>query len=81
MDEALYDGLAHEAVFYVPIAGIVQFAFSDPSTSAYVSSRDGSWLRIHSDNRLFLSAGEHVLMLYEPKFAGRVSIALVPSYA
>jgi hypothetical protein len=34
--ETLYDGPAHDATFFVPSAGIVRFAFSDPRASGYV---------------------------------------------
>jgi hypothetical protein len=79
MDETLYESLAHEAVFSVPIAGVVRFAFSPASTSGYVRSRKGALARVQSRDRLFLSAGEHVLMLYEPNLAAHVSVMLMPT--
>jgi hypothetical protein len=42
MDETLYDGLAHEAAFYVPTAGMVRFVLSPAGASAYV--RGGPFL-------------------------------------
>jgi hypothetical protein len=78
MAEMLYDGLAHDAVFYLTAPGIVRFAFSNPSASGYVRSRDGFLARIYPGSRLFLSAGEHVLTLYDPKLAAHVSIVFMP---
>jgi hypothetical protein len=78
MAETLYDGLAHEATFRLPAAGIVRFAFSDPNATGYVRSRDGSLARVYPGSRLFLSAGEHVLTLYDPKLAAQVSIVFMP---
>jgi hypothetical protein len=78
MAETLYDGLAHDATFRVPAAGIVQFAFSDPNAIGYVRSHDGSMARIYPGSRLFLSAGEHVLTLYDPKLVAYVSIVFMP---
>jgi hypothetical protein len=77
MDETLYDGLAHEAAFYVPTAGMVRFVLSPAGASAYVRSRKGSSLaRVQSRDRLFLTTGEHVLILYDPKLPAHVSIVL-----
>jgi hypothetical protein len=75
--ETLYEGPAHNATFYLSSAGIVRFAFSDPSATGYVRSPDGSMARVQPGARLFLSAGEHVLILYDPKLAARVSIIFV----
>jgi hypothetical protein len=77
MDETLYDGLAHEAAFYVPTAGMVRFVLSPAGASAYVRSRNGSLARVQSRDRLFLSAGEHILILYDSKLAAHVSIVLM----
>ena len=77
MDETLYDGLAHEAAFYVPTAGMVRFVLSPAGASAYVRSRNGSLARVQSRDRLFLSAGEHILILYDPELAAHVSIVLM----
>lgn len=74
---ALYDGPAHNAIFYVPSAGMVRFAFSDPSASGYVRSRNGSLARVHPGAREFLSAGEHVLTFYDPELVARVSIVFI----
>jgi hypothetical protein len=76
--ETLYNGPAHDATFYVPLAGIVRFAFSDPRARGYVSSRDGSLDRVRPGTRLFLAAGRHVLSLYDPKVMTRVSIVFEP---
>jgi hypothetical protein len=76
--ETLYEGPALDATFYLPSAGIVRFAFSDPRASGYVRSRDGSFFRVQPGARLFLSAGQHVLSLYDPKLAARVSITFEP---
>jgi hypothetical protein len=70
MAETLYDGLAHDAVFRLPAAGIVRFAFRDPNAIGYVRSHDGSMARIYPGSRLFLSAGEHVLTPLRPKAYG-----------
>ena len=78
--ETIYNGPAHDATFYVPSAGIVQFDFSDPSAKGYVRSRDGSLGRVRSGARLFLAAGRHVLGLYDPKVMTRVSIVFEPHY-
>ena len=76
--ETLYEGPAHEATFYVPSAGVVRFGFSDPRTSGYVRSRDGSMARVQPGARLFLSAEQHVLTLYDPQLMARVSIVFQP---
>jgi hypothetical protein len=77
MDETLYDGPAHEAAFYVPTAGMGRFVLSPAGASAYVRSRKGSSLaRVRSKDRLFLTTGEHVLILYDTKLAAHVSIVL-----
>jgi hypothetical protein len=76
--ETLYEGPAHNATFYVPSAGIVRFGFSNQSGSGYVRSRGGSMARIHPGARLFLSAGEHVLILYDTTLVARVSIVFTP---
>jgi hypothetical protein len=78
MDETLYEGLAHEAVFSVPRAGTVRFAFSDRSASGYVRCRDGSLLRIRFRERLRLPAGKYVLTLYDPRLVAHVSIVFMP---
>jgi hypothetical protein len=77
MDETLYDGQAHEAAFYVPAAGMVRFVLSPAGASAYVRSGNGALARVQSRDRLFLSAGEHILILYDPELAAHVSIALM----
>ena len=71
--ETLYEGPAHEATFYLPSAGAVRFGFSDPRATGFVRSRDGSLARVQPGVRL-LSAGHHVLTLYDPKLMARVSI-------
>jgi hypothetical protein len=76
--ETLYEGPAHEATFYAPSAGVVRFGFSDPRATGYVRSRDGSLARVQPGARLFLSAGQHVLTLYDPKLMTRVSIVFQP---
>jgi hypothetical protein len=78
MAETLYDGLAHDATFHLPAAGIVRFAFSDPNATGYVRSRDGSLARVYPGSRLFLSAGAHVLSLYDPKLVAHVTIVFMP---
>jgi hypothetical protein len=72
--ETLYEGPAHNAAFYLPFAGIARFRFNDPSAAGYVRSPGGSLVRVQPGDRLFLSAGEHVLILYDPKRVARVSI-------
>jgi hypothetical protein len=79
MVEALYEGPAHDAAFYVPSAGIVQFRFSDPRGGGYLRARDGSLTRVRPGARLFLSAGQHTLILYDPNLIARVSIKFWPS--
>jgi hypothetical protein len=81
--ETLYDGPAHDAIFYVPSAGIVRFAFSDPRASGYVHALPlvpwrGSMARVEPGARLYLSTGHHVLTLYDPKLMARVSITFEP---
>jgi hypothetical protein len=76
--ETLYEGPAHEATFYVPSAGAVRFGFSDPRASGYVQSRGGSLARVQPGARLLLSAGQHVLTLYDPTLTARVSIVFEP---
>jgi hypothetical protein len=76
--ETLYEGPAHDATFYLPSAGIVRFAFSDSRASGYVRARDGSLFRVQPGARLFLSAGQHVLTLYDPKLVARLSITFEP---
>jgi hypothetical protein len=61
--ETLHEGPAHNATFYLPSVGIVRFAFSDPSATGYVRSPGGSMARVQPGVRLFVSAGEHVLIL------------------
>jgi hypothetical protein len=79
--EALYSGPAHAATFYVPSAGVVRFAFSDPRASGYVRSRDGSLGRVQSETRLFLLTGRHVLTLYDSNLMTLVSISFEPHRA
>ena len=76
--ETLYEGPAHEATFYLPSAGVVRFGFSDPRATGFVRSRDGSLARVQPGARLFLSAGQHVLTLYDSKLMARVSIVFQP---
>jgi hypothetical protein len=76
--ETLYEGPAHEATFYLPSAGSVRLGFSDPRASGHVRSQDGSMARVQPGTRLFLSAGQHVLTLYDPKLMARVSIEFEP---
>jgi hypothetical protein len=78
MTETLYEGPAHNATFYLPSAGFVRFGFSDPSASGYVRAPDGSLARVQPGVRLFLLAGEHVLIPYDPKLVARVSIVFLP---
>jgi hypothetical protein len=75
--ETPYEGPAHNATFYLPLAGTARFRFNDLSAAGYVRSPDGSMARVQPGDRLFLSAGEHVLMLYDPKLVARVSIIFV----
>ena len=74
MNETFYDGLAHEAVFEVPMPGIVRFALSDRNAAGYVRCRDGSLLRIRFRETLFLPAGKSVLTLYDPTLMAHVWI-------
>jgi hypothetical protein len=76
--ETLYEGPAHEATFYLPAAGVVRFAFSNYRAGGYVRSRDGSLFRVQPGARLFLSAGHHVLTLYDPQLLVRVSVVFEP---
>ena len=76
--ETIFDGAAHDATFHVPSAGIVRFGFSDPRASGYVRSRDGSLARVQPGARLFLSVGQHILTLHDPRLAARVSIVFEP---
>jgi hypothetical protein len=82
-DETLYDCPAHDATFYVPPAGIMRFAFSDPRASGYVYALPvvpwrGSMARVEPGTRLFLPAGQHILTLYDPELTARVSITFEP---
>ena len=79
MVEPLYEGPAHGAVFYVPAAGVVRFRFSDSPGGGYVRAHDGVLMRVQSGARLFLSAGQHVLSLYDPSMVVRVSIKFWPN--
>ena len=74
MDKTLHDGLAHQAVFQVPMPGAVRFAFSDRNAAGYVRCRDGSLLRVRFRETLFLPAGKYVLTLHDPTPAAHVSI-------
>jgi len=76
--EPLYEGPAHEAIFIVPSAGAVRFGFSDPRASGYVRSYDGVLARVWPGARLVLPAGQHVLVMYDPKLVVRVSITFEP---
>ena len=79
MAETLYEGSAHNATFYVPSAGVVRFGFG-MMAAGYVRSRYGVLLaRVEPGTRLFLSAGEHVLTLYDPELMARVSIVFIPN--
>jgi hypothetical protein len=75
--ETLYEGPAHNATFYLPSAGVVRFASSDPTASGYVRSRGGSMARVQPGSRLSLSPGEHVLILYDPTLMARVTIVFM----
>jgi hypothetical protein len=78
--EVLYDGPAHEATFYVPSGGgLVRFRFSDLRVSGYVRTRHGSLFRVEPGARLYLSAGHHVLTLYDPKLVARATIVFEPN--
>ena len=63
--ETLYEGPAHDATFYVPSAGVVRFGLSDPRASGYVRSASEAMTRVQPRARQFLSAGQHVLTLYD----------------
>jgi len=76
--ETLYEGPAHEATFSVPWAGAVRFGFSDPRATGYVRSASGAMTRVQPGARLFLSAGQHILTLYDPTLMARVSIVFQP---
>ena len=76
--EILYEGPAHNAVFYAPCAGAARFGFSDPRASGYIRYPDGSLARVQPGARLRLAAGQHVLTLYDSKLVVRVSIAFEP---
>jgi hypothetical protein len=56
----------------------VRFGFSDPRANGYVRSCDGSLARVEPGARLFLSAGQRVLTLYDPKLMTPVSIEFQP---
>ena len=77
MAETLYEGPAHNATFYVPSPGVVRFAFGLRATG-YLRSRYGVPLaRVEPGDRLFLSAGEHVLTLHDPSLMTHVSIVFI----
>jgi len=78
MAETLYEGPAHDATFYVPWAGVVRFAFSDARASGYLRSGGGYLARVEPGARLHLSAGQHVLTLYDSRVMARVSIVFQP---
>jgi hypothetical protein len=78
MAELLYEGPAHDATFHVPSAGIVRFHLSDRRASGYIRCCDGVLMRVQPGERLFLSAGQHVLTLYDPGLQVRVSIKFDP---
>jgi hypothetical protein len=78
MTETLYEGPANNATFYLPSGGIVRFAFSERNADGYVRSRTGALARVYSGSRVFLSAGHHVLFLYDPTLMVRVSITFLP---
>jgi hypothetical protein len=77
-DEPLYEGPAHQAMFYVPSEGIARFGFSDPLACGYVSSPGGAMMRLQAGARAFVEAGQHVLTLYDPELVARVSITFEP---
>jgi hypothetical protein len=77
-NETIYEGPAHDATFYAPLAGIVRFRFSDPRARGYVRSRDGGLFRVQPGARLHLAAGQFALVLYDPKLVARVSIEFEP---
>jgi hypothetical protein len=77
--ETVYEGPAHDATFYVPSGGgLLRFGLSDLRASGYVRTRDGSLFRVEPGARWYLSAGDHVLTLYDPKLVARVSITFEP---
>jgi hypothetical protein len=78
MTETIYEGPAHEAVFYLPKAATIRFAFGDHRATGYVRSPGGSMARVQPGARLSLSAGQHTLTLYDPQLVARVSIVLLP---
>jgi hypothetical protein len=83
--ETLYEGPAHDATFHVPRAGIVRFVFSDPRASGYLYAIPvvpwrGSMARVEPGTRLFLPAGQHALVLYDPKLMTRISIVFESSF-
>jgi hypothetical protein len=78
MAETLYEEPAHDATFHLAAAGTVRFAFGDPRATGYVRSPDGSLARVQPGARLFLSAGQHVLILFDPTLMVRVSIVFLP---
>ena len=71
--ETLYEGPAHGAKFDILSAGTARFNFSDPRASGYIRFRDQALARVKQGTQLVLSAGQHVLTLYDPKLT-RVSI-------
>jgi hypothetical protein len=75
--ETIYEGPAHGATFDVPSAGNVRFNFSDPRASGYIRFRDRALARVQQGTQLFLSTGQYVLILYDPKLT-RVSIVFEP---
>jgi hypothetical protein len=77
--ETLYEGPAPNAIFYLPAAGTVRFAFSNATAAGYVRSRNGALARVEPGARLSLTAGEHVLILYSPSLMARVKISLLPN--
>jgi len=77
--ETIYEGPAHDATFHVPSAGFVRLGFSDPRAQGFIRSPGGAMTRVQPGTRLFLSAGQHVLTLYDPNLAARVSIGFLPN--
>ena len=76
--ETLYEGPAHDATFYVPWPGIVRFGFNDQRAGGYVRSAGGFLGRVRPGSQLYLSAGQHVLTLYDPTLITRVLIVFQP---
>ena len=76
--ETIYEGPAHDATFHVPSAGFVRLGFSHPQPQGFIRSPGGAMTRVQPGTRLFLSAGQHVLTLYDPKLMARVSIVFQP---